>query len=224
MVNKHELNVDNTYTLNGLVKVLGYNRKTVEKYIANKNYLLTTLNFNNRDYEAYVVTPEELKKLAIEMANNIKTGKTVVATTYNKISTNDKNVSKLIKKDVYNDYTNEMLRNVKENQQEVYEVVQLRNEKENRLKQVHQLEVTNKDLEIKYSNSINMLELEKQNLENKVYLIEDKSKVLETNWAEQVQSNKLLQNKLDQKNMIIQVLIAVILIAVSVLSTIYCIK
>lgn len=224
MVNKSELNVDNTYTLNGLVKVLGYNRKTVEKYIANKNYLITTVNFNNRDYEAYVVTPEELKKLAIEIANNIKTGKTVVATTYNKVAINDKNGAKFIKKDVYNDYTNEMLRNVKENQQEVYEVVQLRNEKENLLKQVHQLEVTNKDLEIKYSNSINMLELEKQNLENKVYLIEDKSKVLETNWAEQVQSNKLLQKKLDQKNMIIQVLIAVILIAVSVLSTIHFIK
>lgn len=205
-MNKSLINADNVYTLNALVSLLGYNRKTVEKHISKKPYEITTIRHNNRNYTAYIINEDELKRLDFEISQN-----------KNVINAQNKSVEPKIilkKNDTINAQnmqadsvspacTNDMLRNVKQIDSEI---IKLANENAE-LK--HELS----DLKDKY-NTVEKekirLEGDKKYLENETKLITDRQRYIEgevsklTKENEQIEKDKMvLLKRLDKYKIVI---------------------
>lgn len=215
-MNKSLINADNIYTLNALVSLLGYNRKTVEKHVSKKPYEITTVRHNNRDYTAYIINEDELKRLDFEISQN----KNVINAQYKSVEPkitfkkNDSINAQNIQTDsVLPVYTNDMLRNVKQTDSEI---IKLANENAE-LK--HELS----DLKDRY-NTIEKekikLEGDKKYLENETKLITDKQRYIEgevsklTKENEQIEKDKKeLLKKIDKCKIIIFSLGSIIFLA-----------
>lgn len=215
-MNKTLINADNVYTLNALVSLLGYNRKTVEKHINKKPYEITTVIHNNRKYTAYIINEDELKRLDFEISQN----KNVINAQYKSVEPkiilkkNDSINPKNIQADSVSPvYTNDMLRNVKQTDSEI---IKLANENAE-LK--HELS----DLKDRY-NTIEKekikLEGDKKYLENETKLITDKQRYIEgevsklTKENEQIEKDKKeLLKKIDKCKIIIFSLGSIIFLA-----------
>jgi hypothetical protein len=202
--------------LNGLVKVLGCNRNTVEKKISKGDYPITSITANNRTYPAYIVTREQLQKLDFEIAQN--KGGTVTPLKRN----NNKSASSYIdrlqsagvtaQEDVaegsYNDYTSNMLRNVKKSES-VDELVQAK---------LVQAELKEKIADLK--GNVARLEADKSIMESKILLIEDKSKTFEGEVSRLTQEHAQLNNIIKSKDKTITILATIIVVAVTIAITV----
>ena len=212
MVNENELNADNTYTLNGLVKVLGCNRNTVEKKISKGDYPITSITANNRTYPAYIVTKEQLQKLDYEITLNkggtvtpLKRNNTKQSSSY---TDHIKNAGVTVQEDVaegsYTDYTSNLLRNIKKTDS-VDELVQAK---------LEQAELKEKIAELR--GNVARLEADKSIMESKILLIEDKSKTYEGEVSRLTQEQNQLNNIIKTKDKIITILSAILVVGITI--------
>ena len=200
-MNINALKDDNIYTLHALTDVLGCNRKTAENYVIKKDFPITTVTINNRDYTAYVLTKEDIAKIDFEIQNNKKgqqyanakpktTESKAFSISYSdsiKTLKNDTNISPEV---VNAGYTQEMLRDVKQDK-----IIALANEK-NDLK-IKNLELEKELSEVKMQNT--QLEATKLVLEQKMLMIEDKKGYLEGECAKLTQEKDALNSKMSQE-------------------------
>lgn len=196
---------DNTYTINSLKGILQCNRITAEKYILKNNYKKTTKSYNGKEFTAWIIPPNEIKRLK----NNLyymQGGNSVVSET----SVN-KSVSPVNNTTPINDSaTVELLRNITELNG-----------------RITTLENDNRDLtkEIKNLTSENtVLAREKATVESKMLLIEDKSKTMEGAYSEKVIEIKQLQKVIQDRTIALVVLSSVLLVFLSVVLTVIFIK
>lgn len=202
-MNINALKDDNIYTLHALTDVLGCNRKTAENYVIKKDFPITTVTINNRDYTAYVLTKEDIAKIDFEIQNNKKgqqyanakpktTESKAFSVSYSDSIKTQKNDTKISPEVVNAGYTPEMLRNVK---QDSKDIIALANEK-NDLK-IKNLELEKELSEVKMQNT--QLEATKLVLEQKMLMIEDKKGYLEGECAKLTQEKDALNSKMSQE-------------------------
>lgn len=212
MVNENELNADNTYTLNGLVKVLGCNRNTVEKKISKGDYPITSITANNRTYPAYIVTKEQLQKLDYEITLNkggtvtpLKRNNTKQSISYtDRIKNAGVTVQEGVAEGSYTDYTNNLLRNIKKTGS-VDELVQAK---------LEQAELKEKIADLR--GNVARLEADKSIMESKILLIEDKSKTYEGEVSRLTQEQNQLNNIIKSKDKIITILSAILVVGITI--------
>ena len=130
-------------------------------------------------------------------------------------------VSKTASNIIANSNKNDIVKvNENETNVKIYEVTKHNNELENRIKV---LEAENKDLQLSKVNEVNAINNEKVKIESELYkaqadlkLIEDKSKTMESAYAEKKIEVDKLKKILGLKNAIIITLSAVLLIIATV--------
>ena len=198
-MNVNALKDDNIYTLHALTDVLECNRRTAENYVTKKDFPITTVTINNRDYTAYVLTKEDIAKIDFEINNNKRNqqyvnakAKTTETKAFNngysdnmKAVKNDSNISPEV---VNAGYTQEMLRNVKQDDKEIIDLVNL---------SIKNLELEKELSEVKMQNT--QLEATKLVLEQKMLMIEDKKGYLEGECAKLTQEKDALNSKMSQE-------------------------
>ena len=210
-----DLSEYNTLTANDIAKITGGNYRTVkrvlEKMVEDEALSSTTIKKNNREVEAYYTTNNTIKIIQATLKgirNNIKqiappTITTVNANTY-KVNNND-----VIAPNTTDD-ENVTIR-------EVIDLQKRNNELENQIVKL-QLEV--KDLEMKNT----VLDSDNKMKDKDILLITDKSKEFEKNYFEKVQEVQQLQRDVKHRNILLLVLFAVILVALTIAGTIYFIR
>lgn len=206
-----DLSEYNTLTANDIAKITGGNYRTVkrvlEKMVEDKTLTSTIIKKNNREVEAYYTTNNTIKSIQATLKgirNNLKqiappTITTVNANTY-KVNNND-----VIAPNTTDD-ENVTIR-------EVIELQKKNNELEN---QIVKLKLEVKDLEMKNT----VLDSDNKLKDKDILLITDKSKEFEKNYFEKVQEVQQLQKDVKHRNILLLVLFAVILIAVTIAGTI----
>jgi len=206
-----DLSEYNTLTANDIAKITGGNYRTVkrvlEKMVEDEALSSTTIKKNNREVEAYYTTNNTIKSIQATLKgirNNIKqiappTITTVNTNTY-KVNNND-----VIAPNTTDD-ENVTIR-------EVIDLQKRNNELENQIVKL-QLEV--KDLEMKNT----VLDSDNKLKDKDILLITDKSKEFEKNYFEKVQEVQQLQRDVKHRNILLLVLFAVILVALTIAGTI----
>lgn len=206
-----DLSEYNTLTANDIAKITGGNYRTVkrvlEKMVEDKTLTSTIIKKNNREVEAYYTTNNTIKSIQATLKgirNNIKqiappTITTVNANTY-KVNNND-----IIAPNTTDD-ENVTIR-------EVIDLQKRNNELENQIVKL-QLEV--KDLEMKNT----VLDSDNKLKDKDILLITDKSKEFEKNYFEKVQEVQQLQRDVKHRNILLLVLFALILVALTIAGTI----
>ena len=195
MVSQTTYAEDNTYTLNSLRKVLQCNRLTAEKYITKGNYKRTVKTYNNTEYDAWIIPEPEIERIK----SNLRYTQGGVSVT--SVTSENKGVNVI--SDVTSEnpiITAELLRNVKELNG-----------------RISSLENENKELqkEVKSLTSENtVLIRDKVTIESKMLLIEDKSKTMESAWAEEKQRAEALERVVKSRN--VQLIITGVMLLVVV--------
>ena len=213
-LNLKELQDDNIYTINAICKLIGCNRRTAEKYLTKGNYPITSKSYNGLSYTAFVLTPDDVRKLEYTINAN-KGG----VTSKPKTSVNTdveaytlEGVSPDIKSDnpVKSDVTEGLLRNVKELSQE-------NNELKTKIKD---LETEKLKIELEKSNVL--VEFTKAN--EQIKYITDKQTYIEGVNSQLNQDIKQLNRAITIRNTAILVLGAIILVVLAVGITLMSIK
>lgn len=210
-----DLSEYNTLTANDIAKITGGNYRTVkrvlEKMVEDEALSSTTIKKNNREVEAYYTTNNTIKSIQATLKgirNNIKQVAPPTITTVNT------NAYKFNKDNIIapntNDDENVTIR-------EVIDLQKRNNELENQIVKL-QLEV--KDLEMKNT----VLDSDNKMKDKDILLITDKSKEFEKNYFEKVQEVQQLQRDVKHRNILLLVLFAVILVALTIAGTIYFIR
>lgn len=195
MVSQTTYAEDNTYTLNSLRKVLQCNRLTAEKYITKGNYKRTVKTYNNTEYDAWIIPEREIERIKSNLRYT-QGGASVTS-----VTSENKGVNVI--SDVTSEnpiITAELLRNVKELNG-----------------RISSLENENKELqkEVKSLTSENtVLIRDKVTIESKMLLIEDKSKTMESAWAEEKQRAEALERVVKSRN--VQLIITGVMLLVVV--------
>lgn len=210
-----DLSEYNTLTANDIAKITGGNYRTVkrvlEKMVEDEALSSTTIKKNNREVEAYYTTNNTIKIIQATLKgirNNIKqiappTITTVNANTY-KVNNND-----VIAPNTTDD-ENVTIR-------EVIDLQKRNNELEN---QIVKLKLEVKDLEMRNT----VLDSDNKLKDKDILLITDKSKEFEKNYFEKVQEVQQLQRDVKHRNILLLVLFALILVALTIAGTIYFIR
>lgn len=206
-----DLSEYNTLTANDIAKITGGNYRTVkrvlEKMVEDKTLTSTIIKKNNREVEAYYTTNNTIKSIQATLKgirNNIKqiappTITTVNANTY-KVNNND-----VIAPNTTDD-ENVTIR-------EVIDLQKRNNELEN---QIVKLKLEVKDLEMRNT----VLDSDNKLKDKDILLITDKSKEFEKNYFEKVQEVQQLQRDVKHRNILLLVLFALILVALTIAGTI----
>lgn len=209
-----ELQKDNIYTINAICKLIPCNRKTAEKYLTKGNYPITSKSYNGVSYTAFVLTPDDIRKLVYTINAN-KVGVTSKSKT--SVNTNVEpytleGVSSEIKSDnpVKSDVTEGLLQNVK---QLSTENVELKNK-------IKDLESEKVKLELDKSNIL----VEFTKASEQVKYITDKQSYIEGVNSQLSKDIQKLNKDIKYKNTAIILLSAVILVIVAVVSTLMIIK
>ena len=210
-----DLSEYNTLTANDIAKITGGNYRTVkrvlEKMVEDKTLTSTIIKKNNREVEAYYTTNSTIKSIQATLKgirNNIKQVAPPTITTVN-TNTYKFNNDNIIAPNT-NDDENVTIR-------EVIDLQKRNNELENQIVKL-QLEV--KDLEMKNT----VLDSDNKLKDKDILLITDKSKEFEKNYFEKVQEVQQLQMDIKHRNILLLVLFAVILVALTIAGTIYFIR
>ena len=210
-----DLSEYNTLTANDIAKITGGNYRTVkrvlEKMVEDKTLTSTIIKKNNREVEAYYTTNTTIKSIQATLKgirNNIKQ---VAPPTITTVNTNAYkfNNDNIIAPNT-NDDENVTIR-------EVIDLQKRNNELENQIVKL-QLEV--KDLEMKNT----VLDSDNKLKDKDILLITDKSKEFEKNYFEKVQEVQQLQRDVKHRNILLLVLFALILVALTIAGTIYFIR
>ena len=206
-----DLSEYNTLTANDIAKITGGNYRTVkrvlEKMVEDEALSSTTIKKNNREVEAYYTTNNTIKSIQATLKgirNNIKQ---VAPPTITTVNTNAYkfNNDNIIAPNT-NDDENVTIR-------EVIDLQKRNNELENQIVKL-QLEV--KDLEMKNT----VLDSDNKLKDKDILLITDKSKEFEKNYFEKVQEVQQLQRDVKHRNILLLVLFALILVALTIAGTI----
>lgn len=206
-----DLSEYNTLTANDIAKITGGNYRTVkrvlEKMVEDKALTSTVVKKNNREVEAYYTTNNTIKSIQATLKgirNNIKQIAPPIITTVNanayKVNNNDTIAPNTT------DDENVTIR-------EVIDLQKRNNELEN---QIVKLKLEVKDLEMKNT----VLDSDNKLKDKDILLITDKSKEFEKNYFEKVQEVQQLQRDVKHRNILLLVLFAVILVAVTIAGTI----
>ena len=196
-------------------------KKIVEKMVANNDIEMGSVVRKNRTFPAYKLNHKNIAEIQI-ILKEIKSSSKPVKMNENVISKYGVNAtSKTVSNIVSNSSENETVKmNENESNVKIYEVTKHNNELENRIKV---LEAENKDLQLSKVNEVNAINNEKVKIESELYkaqadlkLIEDKSKTMESAYAEKKIEVDKLKKILGLKNAIIITLSAVLLIIATV--------
>lgn len=210
-----DLSEYNTLTANDIAKITGGNYRTVkrvlEKMVEDKTLTSTIIKKNNREVEAYYTTNNTIKSIQATLKgirNNIKQIAPPTITTVNtnayKVNNND-----IIAPNTTDD-ENVTIR-------EVIDLQKRNNELEN---QIVKLKLEVKDLEMRNT----VLDSDNKMKDKDILLITDKSKEFEKNYFEKVQEVQQLQRDVKHRNILLLVLFALILVALTIAGTIYFIR
>lgn len=215
-------------TLNQLVKILGGHPNTIKKllegYESTGTVKTGVVKRKNRDFKAYYTTNKLLAELQYLLKEVRKSSSPVkLSESLNvklfETSTNkgDKAQSVATTTQLNTDDV-QLLDNVK-----FYEVVKQNNDLEN---QVKQLQAERKDFEVAKAKEISMLKEERMKFETELYkaqsdikLIEDKSKTMESAYAEQKLEVDRLNKVVHNRNVALIILGAILLIVFTVVGT-----
>lgn len=206
-----DLSEYNTLTANDIAKITGGNYRTVkrvlEKMVKDKTLTSTIIKKNNREVEAYYTTNSTIKSIQATLKGIRNSLKQIAPHTITTVNTN---AYKVNNNDIIAPNTNE-----DENVtiREVIELQKKNNELEN---QIVKLKLEVKDLEMKNT----VLDSDNKMKDKDILLITDKSKEIEKNYFEKVQEVQQLQRDVKHRNILLLVLFAVILIAVTIAGTI----
>ena len=216
---------DEFLTLNQITDLTGGHyqtiKKIVEKMVANNDIEMGSVVRKNRTFPAYKLNHKNIAEIQI-ILKEIKSSSKPVKMNENVISKYGVNAtSKTVSSIVSNSSENEPVKmNENESNVKIYEVTKHNNELENRIKV---LEAENKDLQLAKVNEVSAINNEKVKIESELYkaqadlkLIEDKSKTMESAYAEKKIEVDNLKKILGLKNAIIITLSAVLLIIATV--------
>ena len=216
---------DEFLTLNQITDLTGGHyqtiKKIVEKMVANNDIEMGSVVRKNRTFPAYKLNHKNIAEIQI-ILKEIKSSSKPVKMNENVISKYGVNAtSKTVSSIVSNSSENETVKmNENESNVKIYEVTKHNNELENRIKV---LEAENKDLQLAKVNEVSAINNEKVKIESELYkaqadlkLIEDKSKTMESAYAEKKIEVDKLKKILGLKNAIIITLSAVLLIIATV--------
>lgn len=206
-----DLSEYNTLTANDIAKITGGNYRTVkrvlEKMVEDEALSSTTIKKNNREVEAYYTTNNTIKSIQATLKGIRNSLKQIAPPT---ITTVNANAYKVNNNDTIapntTDDENVTIR-------EVIDLQKRNNELEN---QIVKLKLEVKDLEMKNT----VLDSDNKLKDKDILLITDKSKEFEKNYFEKVQEVQQLQMDVKHRNILLLVLFAVILVAVTIAGTI----
>ena len=206
-----DLSEYNTLTANDIAKITGGNYRTVkrvlEKMVEDKTLTSTIIKKNNREVEAYYTTNSTIKSIQATLKGIRNSLKQIAPPTITTVNTNAYKVNNndIIAPNTTDD-ENVTIR-------EVIDLQKRNNELENQIVKL-QLEV--KDLEMRNT----VLDSDNKMKDKDILLITDKSKEFEKNYFEKVQEVQQLQMDIKHRNILLLVLFAVILVAVTIAGTI----
>lgn len=216
---------DEFLTLNQITDLTGGHyqtiKKIVEKMVANNDIEMGSVVRKNRTFPAYKLNHKNIAEIQI-ILKEIKSSSKPVKMNENVISKYGVNaINKTVSNIVSNSSENEKLKmNENESNVKIYEVTKHNNELENRIKV---LEAENKDLQLAKVNEVSAINNEKVKIESELYkaqadlkLIEDKSKTMESAYAEKKIEVDKLNKIIGLKNAIIITLSAILLIITTV--------
>ena len=196
---------DNTYTLNSLKSILQCNRLTAEKYISKGNYKKTSKSYNGKEFNAWIIPPNEIKRLKSNLYYMQGGGDVTSQTSLNKSTPQNDNVTP-----VNASATTELLRNITDLNGRITAL-----ENDNR--------ALNKEIkELTSENTV--LARDKATVESKMFLIEDKSKAMESAFAEKKLEVDKLNKILKNRNIALITLGAIFLVFVTVIVTVSLIR
>lgn len=202
-------------TANDIAKITGGNYRTVKRVLAKmveeKSITSTTILKNNREVEAYYTTNNTIKSIQAILKgirNNIQSIVPPKNVTTNTTAYNINNNNAIAPNTM--DDENVTIR-------EVIDLQKRNNELEN---QIVKLKLEVKDLEMKNT----VLDSDNKMKDKDILLITDKSKEFEKNYFEKVQEVQQLQRDVKHRNILLIVLCAIILVALTIATTITFIK
>ena len=223
-------------TLNQITEITGGHYQTIKKIIdrmVNNNEIETgTVVRKNRPFTAYKLNHKNIAEIQI-LLKNIKTSSKPVKMSESVLSADIENAhSKRIANKLTLQSENESVKmSESEASVKLYEVTKENNALENRVKV---LEAENKDLQLSKMKELNAVNTEKTKIESELYkaqadlkLIEDKSKTMESAYAEQKLEVDRLNKVVNNKNAVIITLSAILLVIITVaicLSIVFSIK
>lgn len=227
-MSENDVNVsynDEFLTLNQITDLTGGHyqtiKKIVEKMVAKGDIVTGSVVRKNRTFPAYKLNHKNIAEIQI-MLKEIKSSSKPVKVNENVIVKYGANVvNKTASNIIANSNKNDIAKvNENETNVKIYEVTKHNNELENRIKV---LEAENKDLQLSKVNEVNAINNEKVKIESELYkaqadlkLIEDKSKTMESAYAEKKIEVDKLNKIIGLKNAIIITLSAVLLIIATV--------
>ena len=201
----------NTLTANDIAKITGGNYRTVkrvlEKMVEDKTLTSTIIKKNNREVEAYYTTNSTIKSIQATLKGIRNSLKQIAPPTITTVNTN---AYKVNNNDIIAPNTTD---NENVTIREVIDLQKRNNELEN---QIVKLKLEVKDLEMRNT----VLDSDNKMKDKDILLITDKSKEFEKNYFEKVQEVQQLQMDIKHRNILLLVLFAVILVAVTIAGTI----
>lgn len=211
----HKLEDYNIWTANDIAKITGGNYRTVKRILSekeqNQEITSTTINKNNRIVQAYYVNNSTIKSIQSVLRDIRNKSKQVAPTANVQISTTS----------YKNNNNNDFAQNTtNEENVTIYEVINLQKKNNELENQIVKLKLEIKDLEMRNT----VLDSDNKVKDKELLLITDKSKEFEKNYFEKVQEIQNLQNDMKRRNILLIVLSAIILIAVTIISTIALIR
>lgn len=222
---KNATNTGELLTLNQIANITGGHYQTVKKIIdkyVRDNVLTESLVYRkNRPFTAYSITNTQLAEIQIELQNIKKNSVPLKMNVNDSVKISEKHSyasnTTVSNYNAEND-TAKMIDNVK-----IYEVVKQNNELENQIKR---LQAEYKDLEVAKAKEIATVKEERMKFETELYkvqsdikLIEDKSKTMESAYAEQKLEVDRLNKVVHNRNVALIILGAIILIVFTVAGT-----
>ena len=206
-----DLSEYNTLTANDIAKITGGNYRTVkrvlEKMVEDKTLTSTIIKKNNREVEAYYTTNSTIKSIQATLKGIRNSLKQIAPPTITTVNTN---AYKVNNNDIIAPNTTD---NENVTIREVIDLQKRNNELEN---QIVKLKLEVKDLEMRNT----VLDSDNKMKDKDILLITDKSKEFEKNYFEKVQEVQQLQMDIKHRNILLLVLFAVILVAVTIAGTI----
>lgn len=212
-------------TLNEICRTVGGNYKTVQKIVndmVEKNLLeVGTVNIQNRDYTAYYVDGTIFRKIQNDLKdikkNTVQVRK--IAQVQSGINTNnDVHITDFIKNDIKSVDNLNILKQNADLSHKV-EMLEARN-KELELEKLHELsklrEEQAKELAVINGEKV-QLQADNYKLQADIKLIEDKSKTMESAWAEEKQRAEALERVVKSRNVQLIITGAVLLVVVVVI-------
>lgn len=221
--NENDVAVGRLLTMNQICGIVGGHyqttKKIVDSYVRNGRLTKGEVKRRNRPFEAYYVSDTVLAEIQIAL-QEIKKTSSPVQMSKALISSYNANADTVAINDNFTHTQNPDVVKMSDNVK-IYEVAKKNNELENKIK-VLEAEINDKELSHikereKMNGEIVKLQSENYKLQSDVKLIEDRSRTMESAWAEEKQKVEALEKLLGSRNIQLIVTGAVLLVVVVVI-------